>query len=110
MTLSRSLHLCYLTLAIYLFLKTNQMDNSSSTMYTTMYALGRKELWDLNERLFMRVTSIQQDEWVLINPTSYALGQAIYGPLQAGKRSFGEVYLGTAGGGILHGKIEITTE
>ena len=44
--------------------------------------------------------------WVRANPPSFALGEAVHGPMVASKRRWGEVFMAADGQGVYHGRLK----
>jgi hypothetical protein len=66
-----------------------------------MYVFGRHSNDTINEALYADINGA----WIVVNPPRVGLGQALNGPLQAGKQRFGEVFFGTSGSGVIYGKL-----
>ena len=88
---------------------------SSGSAAATLYVLGQRAVppnVDADAHLYARVGvgvggsgSPRAATWVRANPPSFALGEAVHGPLVASKRRWGEVFIAADGQGIYRGEL-----
>jgi hypothetical protein len=69
--------------------------------HSSMYVFGRPTNATLDEAVYLRLNG----SWRSVSTPGVGLGESIHGPMQAGKRSFGDLFFGTSGAGVVHGRL-----
>ena len=78
-------------------------DGSGSTMYVFGQLVTSG---DVNDRMYVQVNqTANEGGWERANPPSFALGEAVHGPMVASKRRWGEVFVAADGQGVYHGRL-----